>query len=46
MEQDDIVDRVRAAESSEPPDLTTYLLVQAVQHLALGLYDDVYRRFT
>ena len=32
--------------SSEPPDLTTYLLVQAVQHLALGLGDDVYRRFT
>src|SRR5262245_48373355 len=23
--------------SSEPPDLTTYLLVQAIQHLALGL---------
>ena len=32
--------------SSEPPDLTTYLLVQAIQHLALGLCDDVYRRFT
>jgi hypothetical protein len=32
--------------SSEPPDLTTYLLVQAYQHLALGLCDDVYRRFT
>ena len=32
--------------SSEPPDLTTYLLVQAVQHLALGLGDDVYQRFT
>jgi hypothetical protein len=28
--------------SSEPPDLTTYLLVQACQHLALGLYDDGY----
>ena len=27
--------------SSEPPDLTTYLLVQAIQHLALGLCDDV-----
>src|SRR4051794_1244855 len=27
--------------SSEPPDLATYLLVQAVQHLALGLCDDV-----
>src|SRR5205807_1495673 len=32
--------------SSEPPDLTTYLLVQAIQHLALGLCDDVYQRFT
>src|SRR3954470_19573033 len=32
--------------SSEPPDLATYLLVQAIQHLALGLYDDVYQRFT
>ena len=28
--------------SSEPPDLTMYLLVQACQHLALGLYDDGY----
>jgi hypothetical protein len=27
--------------SSEPPDLTTYLLVQAIQHLALGLCDVV-----
>src|SRR5713226_7539701 len=27
--------------SSEPPDLTTYLLVQACQHLSLGLGDDV-----
>jgi hypothetical protein len=27
--------------SSEPLDLTTYLLVQAIQHLALGLSDDV-----
>jgi len=27
--------------SSEPPDLTTYLLVQANQHLALVLCDDV-----
>src|SRR6266481_7767613 len=26
--------------SSEPPVLTTYLLVQACQHLALGLCDD------
>src|SRR5437899_7997328 len=32
--------------SSEPPDLATYLLVQAIQHLALGLCDDVYQRFT
>ena len=32
--------------SSEPLDLTTYLLVQATQHLALGLCDDVYQRFT
>src|SRR5262249_24683819 len=31
--------------SSEPPDLATYLVVQACQHLALGLCDDVYRRF-
>ena len=28
--------------SSEPTDLTTYLLVQAIQHLALGLCDDDY----
>src|SRR6516225_4202734 len=27
--------------SSEPPNLTTYLLVRAIQHLALGLCDDV-----
>src|SRR6516164_7280462 len=32
--------------SSEPPDLTTYLLVQAIQHLAPVLCDDVYQRFT
>ena len=32
--------------SSEPMDLTTYLLVQAVQHLALGLCDDDCERFT
>jgi len=28
--------------SSEPPDLATYLLVQACQHLTLALYDDGY----
>ena len=32
--------------SSEPPILTTYLLVQAIQHLTLVLSDDVYQRFT
>ena len=36
-----VVHRLRRR-SSEPPDLTTYLLVQAIQHLALGLCDDVY----
>jgi hypothetical protein len=40
-----VVRRLRRR-SSEPPDLTTYLLVQAIQHLALGLCDDVYQRFT
>ena len=30
--------------SSEPMVLTTYLLVQAIQHLALGGCHDVYRR--
>jgi hypothetical protein len=35
-----VVRRLRQR-SSEPPDLTTYLLVQAIQHLALGLCDDV-----
>jgi hypothetical protein len=32
--------------SSEPPVLTTYLLVQAYQHLALGITYGVYRCFT
>lgn len=32
--------------SSEPLVLTTYLLVQAIQHLALGRCDDDYERFT
>jgi len=32
--------------SSEHPDLATYLLVQAYQHLTLVLYDGVYRHFT
>ena len=30
----------------QPPDLTTYLLVQAYQHLWLVIADDVYRGFT
>src|SRR5581483_12303494 len=32
--------------SSEPPDLATYRLVQAIQHLALVLSNGVYQRFT
>ena len=40
-----VVRRLRRR-SSEPPGLTPYLLVQAYQHLALGITYGVYQQFT
>src|SRR2546430_274967 len=40
-----VVPRLRRR-SSAPPDVTTYLLVQACQHLTLGIPYGVYQRFT